>query len=193
MWPFKQKEEKPVNPVIEMLEEELRKQKVAVEGTKMLIKEAKRGSEKEGTPFIETLPMRAYLRTVRFITSPFAGLHNRADQAYEHPEEYRRDRLLEETRGLLEECKGEVDPSPPKAKSLSAQAFHMIAEVEEEAKRSKWQKSTAILKELREEFKRLAPPKTEEGEALSISIEETMEATMEKVRAQVKKPRTQGV
>jgi len=185
-----EKQEKK-NPVVKALEEELEASKQKVAATKMLLKQAKKGPQKPKKAFIETAPMRAYLTVARFVTGPFCKLHQEANMALEDPQAYIQDGLLKEAAALLEECDEHTEPSRAKAKSLAAQLFTLIAEFEQEEKKGAWSKGKKVLKDLKSEFKRLAPSTSEEGKKTLSNIEETMERTMEKVRAATKTPEPQ--
>jgi hypothetical protein len=178
MWPFKKDKEeskeaeKPktaADKAVEALRQQIEEHEEQLEVSKQMLSELEK---KRKTPFIETVPMRAYLRTMRFITTPFASLHDRADRAIEDPKTYRRDILLEDARELLDKCKKCVELENPRRKGLTVAAAKMRTALEdEEVVGGAWKKSHLSRGELKEEVARLRPPLTPEQKAKREEVE----------------------
>jgi hypothetical protein len=124
------KTEKTVSPAVLQLKAQLEASKKQVAATKLMLKQIQ---DQNKTPFEQTKVGKAYLTTLRVVTSPFAALYGKASTALEDPNGFRAEQMTEEALNLLVKSGKLLDNKHPKARlfavrlaklALNLQAFN---------------------------------------------------------------------
>jgi len=153
---------KPKSPnevALETLQTELEKRRKEVAAAELLISELKRQNK---PAFIERKPVRAWMKVVRAVTSPFARLYQDNDYAIEYPTRYQREKLMSKAEKELKRCKEVENREHRHAKTTAVRSASLVIMLEEESARSEWPAAQTMCTSLRQEIERLRPMKSEQ-------------------------------
>jgi len=138
---------------INLLKEEIAAAEKELENKKFVLSLLKKKASK---PFIETTPMKMYLRVIRALTEPFAGLHERADKAVTDPKGFQREEIVQEATYMLKVCKKVSDNLPlKKRKKYAIDAALTVVALEDSHEGFYFKPIEPLVKDLREEIIRL--------------------------------------
>ena len=151
--------------MIEALEAEIQKETQGLIAKKAILHELKKESKLPG----QSKFSRAWLKTVKFVSSPFASAASSADMALKFPHEYAAEKLINKAYEFLKKNQEVVTPNCRGAKRVCNKAASLVIELEEFlSKNSEELEGTTQdalyfkVQDLREKVEVTRPPKTED-------------------------------
>jgi hypothetical protein len=166
------------NEAIQALTKDIEAQEDALDKKRELLKAMKKDAKKQ-VPFGRTTFGKAYFGTIRAITSPFASLHQRADDLINKPEQVRAEKLLHRSDKLLKACEKLENREHKKAPQLAIACAMQVMEIETFLEANEELPNRPELAEacvhLDDQVQRLRPPKDEKkAEDLKEQVEEQL-------------------